>query len=100
MILQDSVVVIILMSALLCLPPFLALRLLIRYYRRALRLGTDGVRLLLAAVVVLIGFLFNLGVTYGATFVLSIPLIPLAIAGILDGPLGLRAKRLGKRPGA
>lgn len=41
-----------------------------------------------------------LGVTYGATFVLSIPLIPLAIAGILDGPLGLRAKRLEKRPGA
>lgn len=41
-----------------------------------------------------------LGVTYGATFVLSIPLFPLAIAGILDGPLGLRAKRLNKRPGA
>lgn len=41
-----------------------------------------------------------LGVTYGATFVLSIPLVPLAIAGILDGPLGLRAKRLNKRPGA
>lgn len=41
-----------------------------------------------------------LGVTYGATFVLSIPLIPLAIAGILDGPLGLRAKRLNQRPGA
>lgn len=41
-----------------------------------------------------------LGVTYGATFVLSIPLIPLAIAGILDGPLGLRARRLNKRPGA
>lgn len=41
-----------------------------------------------------------LGVTYGATFVLSLPLIPLAIAGILDGPLGLRAKRLEKRPGA
>ena len=40
-----------------------------------------------------------LGVTYGATFVLSIPLFPLAIAGILDGPLGLRAKRLNKRPG-
>lgn len=41
-----------------------------------------------------------LGITYGATFVLSVPLIPLAIAGILDGPLGLRAKRLNKRPGA
>ena len=41
-----------------------------------------------------------LGITYGATFVLSIPLIPLAIAGILDGPLGLRARRLNKRPGA
>lgn len=41
-----------------------------------------------------------LGVTYGATFILSLPLIPLAIAGILDGPLGLRAKRLNKRPGA
>ncbi|MCM5560398.1 hypothetical protein [Pleomorphomonas sp. JP5] len=41
-----------------------------------------------------------LGVTYGATFVLSIPLIPLVIAGILDGPLGLRAKRLNQRPGA
>lgn len=41
-----------------------------------------------------------LGVTYGATFVLSIPLVPLVIAGILDGPLGLRAKRLNKRPGA
>jgi hypothetical protein len=41
-----------------------------------------------------------LGVTYGATFVLSIPLFPLAIAGILDGPLGLRARRLNKRPGA
>ena len=41
-----------------------------------------------------------LGVTYGATFVLSIPLVPLAIAGILDGPLGLRARRLGRSPGA
>ena len=41
-----------------------------------------------------------LGATYGATFILSIPLIPLAIAGILDGPLGLRARRLNKRPGA
>lgn len=41
-----------------------------------------------------------LGITYGATFVLSLPLIPLVIAGILDGPLGLRAKRLEKRPGA
>jgi len=41
-----------------------------------------------------------LGVTYGATFIFSIPLIPLAIAGILDGPLGLRARRLNKRPGA
>jgi len=41
-----------------------------------------------------------LGVTYATTFVLSIPLIPLAIAGMLDGPFGLRARRLKNRPGA
>lgn len=41
-----------------------------------------------------------LGATYATTFVLSIPLVPLAIAGILDGPLGLRARRLSQRPDA
>lgn len=41
-----------------------------------------------------------LGVTYAITFVLSIPLVPLAIAGMLDGPFGLRARRLKNRPGA
>lgn len=41
-----------------------------------------------------------LGITYATTFVLSIPLVPLALAGMMDGPFGLRAKRLKNRPGA
>jgi hypothetical protein len=41
-----------------------------------------------------------LGITYATTFVLSIPLVPLALAGMMDGPFGLRAKRLNNRPGA
>lgn len=41
-----------------------------------------------------------LGITYAITFVLSIPLVPLALAGMMDGPFGLRAKRLKNRPGA
>lgn len=41
-----------------------------------------------------------LGITYAITFVLSIPLVPLALAGMMDGPFGLRAKRLNNRPGA
>lgn len=35
-----------------------------------------------------------LALTYATTFVISLPLVPLALAGLLDRPLGLRRRRL------
>lgn len=66
MTLPSSAIVMILLSAFLCLPPFMALRLVARFYRRARRHNLNGGRFLIALAVLLVAFLFNLGVIYGA----------------------------------
>jgi uncharacterized membrane protein len=58
---ETSVAVILIISLALCVPPFLMLRLCARFYRRAQRRHLDTRGYLVAFVVALGGFLYNLG---------------------------------------
>lgn len=50
---------------LLCLPPFLALRMFVRSYRRAARRGLPAGRFVVAFTLVLVIFIYNLGALVG-----------------------------------
>ena len=65
MILHGSALTILLIAGLTCLPPFLALRLFVQSYRRALRRHMPVGRFLAAIGVMIVIFLFNLGALVG-----------------------------------
>ncbi len=66
MILKGSFFLVLLIGVVICLPPFLALRLLVRSYHRAHRRQLPTGRYLAAIAVCIIAFLFNLGVLIGS----------------------------------
>ena len=69
--LPGSPLTIFIVAVLTCLPPFLALRLVVRSYRRAVRHGVPSGRFLAAIGLTLVIFLFNLGVLVGTSIAMS-----------------------------
>lgn len=65
--LQGSAIALMFLSSLLCLPPYLALQLFQRSYRRARRHGIPVARHAVAVAACLVAFLFNL-----AAFVVTV----------------------------
>lgn len=62
---------ILIIAALTCLPPLLALMLFVRTYRRALRRQIPAGRFLAAIALTIVIFLFNLGALVGTALALS-----------------------------
>lgn len=71
MILHGSPLIILIIAAFTCLPPFLALRLFVQSYRRALRRHMPAGRFIAAIAVTILIFLFNLGALLGTSFAMS-----------------------------
>ncbi|HQY43802.1 MAG TPA: hypothetical protein PK450_06445 [Paracoccaceae bacterium] len=69
--LHGSPLTILIIAALTCLPPFLALRLFVHSYRRALRRHMPAGRFLAAIGVSIFIFLFNLGALLITSFAMS-----------------------------
>ena len=65
MVLQGSVLIVVLIGVITCLPLFLALRLFVRAFNRARRRDQPTWRFVAAIAVTLIAFMFNLGVLMG-----------------------------------
>lgn len=61
----------VLIAAVACLPPALAMRLFLRSFRRARRHGLSGNRFRLAALACLVALLYNAGAVIGTLRVLS-----------------------------
>ena len=70
-VLHGTALTILTIAALTCLPPFLALRLFVRTYRRALRRQIPAGRFLAAIALTIVILLFNLGALLGAALNLS-----------------------------
>lgn len=65
MVLQGSVLMVVLIGVITCLPLFLALRLFVRAFKRARRRHQPTGRFVAAIAFTLIAFMFNLGVLWG-----------------------------------
>ncbi len=71
MILHGSTLTILIVAALTSLPPFLALRLFVLTYRRALRRHMPTGRFVAAIALTLVIFIFNLGALLGTSIAAS-----------------------------
>ncbi|MCX8509404.1 MAG: hypothetical protein ORN49_11095 [Rhodobacteraceae bacterium] len=90
MAINGNILIILAISAILCLPPYLALRMFMKSYQRAARRGLPTGRFYVAIALMLVAFMFNMGVLIGGaiafeqgtlTFV-HLHVIALAIAWI------------------
>ncbi len=71
-----SSLMILALSAFLCLPPYFALRMFVRSYQRAERRGIPTGRFYLAISAVLVAFMFNMGVFIGSSISLQQGTLP------------------------
>lgn len=66
-----SSLIILALSAFLCLPPYLALRMFVRSYQRAARRGIPTQKFYFAISATLMAFMFNVGIFIGSSLSLE-----------------------------